>query len=179
MDRRHVETQLLHQPREPRSLALGQLEHEPGQRRGIDDRVLQRALQPSSDKPRVEGVVAVLDEDGALREAQERAPGVTELGRPDQHRAIDVVALLRIRVDRRAAIDEGVKKRQRAGELEPFGPQLQHEEGRVAGGLEVDGYELRIVEQRLGAQLRSVNSDLFPRNGLGGAARLEEDPLHD
>jgi hypothetical protein len=176
--RRHVQAQLLDQPREPWGLALGQLEHEPGQSGGIDDRMLQRALEPATHEPGVERVVAVLDEDGALREPQEGAPRVSELRRTDQHRAVDVVALLRVGVDRRAAIDERVEERQRAGKLEAFGPQLEHEERRVAGRLDVNGDELRVVEERLRAELGRIDRDLLPRDGLGGPARLEEDGLH-
>jgi hypothetical protein len=108
--RRHVEAQLLHQPGETGGLTLGQLEHEPGQRGGVDDRMLQRTFEPATYQPGVEGVVAVLDEDGALGEAKEGAPRIAELGRSDQHRTVDVVALLRVGVDRRAAIDERVEK---------------------------------------------------------------------
>jgi hypothetical protein len=179
MGRRHVEPKLLDQPGQAWGLAFGQLEHEPGQRRGVDDRMLQRAFEPSTDEPRVECVMAVLDEDGALRKPQECAPRIAELRRTDQHRAVDVVPLLRVGVDRSAAIDERVEERQRAGKLEPFGPQLEHEERRVARRLDVDGDELRVVEQRLRAELWRVDRDLLPWDGLGGPARLEEDRLHD
>jgi hypothetical protein len=66
--REHVEGQLLDQPREPWRLALRQLEHQPGERGRVDDRVLQRALQAASHQPAVEGVVTVLHEHRALRE---------------------------------------------------------------------------------------------------------------
>jgi hypothetical protein len=108
--RRHVQAQLLDQPREAWSLPLRQVEHQPGKRGGVDDRMLQRALEPATHEPGVERVVAVLHEDGALREPQERAPRVSELRRPDQHRTVDVVSLLGVRVDRRAAIDERVEE---------------------------------------------------------------------
>jgi hypothetical protein len=68
MRRSHVETEHLDEPREAGGLALRQLEHEPGQRGGVDDRVGERAFQAPAYEPRVERVMAVLDEHGALRE---------------------------------------------------------------------------------------------------------------
>jgi hypothetical protein len=65
---RDVQLQLLDQAREAGRLALGELEHQACQRGGVDDRVLERAFEPTSDQPRVKRVVAVLDEDGALCE---------------------------------------------------------------------------------------------------------------
>jgi hypothetical protein len=177
--RRHVKAELLHQPSEPRGLALGEVEHQPGQGRGVDDRVLERAFEPPTYQPRVEGVVAVLDENGALSEAQERPARVPEFGRPDQHRTIDVMSLLGVGVDGRAAVDERVEKGERSGNLESFGPQLQDQERVVAGRLNVDGDELGIVQWRLRAQLRRIDGDLLPRDRLRRPARLEEDRLHD
>jgi hypothetical protein len=58
--------------------------------------------------------MAVLDQDGALGKTKERAAGVTKFGRSNQHRPVDVVPLLRVGIDWRAAIDERVEKRQRA-----------------------------------------------------------------
>jgi hypothetical protein len=66
---RHVESELLHEPRQAGSLALRNLQDEPRQGRGVDDRVLERTLQAPPDQPRVERVVTVLDEHGALSEA--------------------------------------------------------------------------------------------------------------
>jgi len=108
--RRDVQAKLLHQPRQPRRLAFGQLENQPGERRRVNDRVRQRAFQPAAHQPGVEGIVAVLDQDGPLGEAKESPTSVTKLGRADQHRPIDVVPLLRVRIDGRAAIHEGVKE---------------------------------------------------------------------
>src|SRR6185437_17002972 len=82
-----VEAQLLDQEGQPWGLTLGQLEDQPGERRGVDDRVLERALQSTADQPGVEGVVAVLDEHRALRETEEGTASVAELRRPDEHRA--------------------------------------------------------------------------------------------
>ena len=76
--------------------------------------MLQRTLQPSTDQPRVEGIVAVLDEDSTLGETKERPAGVTKFGRPYQHGPVDVVPLLGIRIDGRSAVDEGVEERKRA-----------------------------------------------------------------
>jgi hypothetical protein len=179
MGRRHVEPELLDQPGQSRSLALGQLQHEPGQSRGVDDRMLERAFQPSPDEPGVERVVAVLDEDRALGEPEECAARVLELRRPDQHRAVDVVTLLRIRVDRRAAVDQRVEEGKRTGQLEALGPQLEYEEWGVAGRLDIDGDELRVVERRLRSQLRGVDRDLLPGDRLGRASRFEENRLHE
>jgi hypothetical protein len=66
---RDVKLQLLHEAGQARSLAFGEIEHQPRQRRCVDDRVLERALQTPPHQPGVEGIVAVLDENGALSEA--------------------------------------------------------------------------------------------------------------
>jgi hypothetical protein len=66
--RRYVESQLLHKAGQAWSLALGEVEHEPGKCRGVDDRMLERAFEASSHQPGVESVVAVLDENRALGE---------------------------------------------------------------------------------------------------------------
>jgi hypothetical protein len=109
--RRDVQLELLDQAGETRRLALGQLENEPRKSRGVDDRMLQRAFQPATDEPGVEGVVAVLDQDGPLGKTEERPAGVTKLGRADQHRPVDVVPLLGVGIYGRAAIDEGIEER--------------------------------------------------------------------
>ena len=175
--RRHIEAQLLHQPGQPGRLSLRELQHEPGQGGGVDDRVLERAFEPPSHQPAVESVVAVLDQDGAVSEAQECPSGVAELGRPDQHRTVDVMAPARVRVDRRAAVNECVEECERPGELETLGAQLQDQERCVASRLDVDRDELRIVQQRLRAQLGLIDGDLLPGDRLSGPARLEEDRL--
>jgi hypothetical protein len=141
--------------------------------------MLERAFEPPTDEPRVESVVAVLDENGTPGEAQERPPRVPELRRADQHRTVDMVSLLGIRVDRRAAVDESVKEREGAGQLEPLRAQLEDQERSIARRLNVDGDELGIVQGRLRAQLRRIDGDLLPRHRLSGPARLEEDRLHD
>ncbi len=110
MGRCHIETELQHQTSEARRLPLGQLEDEPGQCRGVDDRVLQRAFEPPADQPGVERIVAVLDQNGAMGETKERPARVAELGRSNQHRSVDVVALPGVWIDWRPAIDEGVKE---------------------------------------------------------------------
>jgi hypothetical protein len=172
--RRHdVQTKLLHQRREPWRLPLGQLEDEPRQRRGVDDRMLEWAFQPAPDKPGVERVVAVLDEHGALRKTQESPARVLELRRADQHRTIDVVAPPRVGIDGGAAVDEGVEKRERAAELEALGADLEDQERRIARGLDVEGNELGVVEPRVRPQLRRVDRDLLPRHRLRRAPGLE------
>lgn len=69
MRRRHVKAQHLDQASQAGSLALGKLEHEPRKGRGVDDRVLERAFEASTHEPRVERVVAVLDQDRPMSEA--------------------------------------------------------------------------------------------------------------
>jgi hypothetical protein len=112
--RRDIEGKRLDQPRKSRRLAFREVQHKPCQGRRIDDRVRQRALQAPAHQPGVEGIVAVLDEHGALGESKEGSAGVTKFGRPDQHRPVDVVPLLCVWVDRRTAVDEGVEKRKGA-----------------------------------------------------------------
>jgi hypothetical protein len=109
-----IEAKLLHQPRQSRRLAFGQVQHEPCESRRVDDRVLQRALQTPADKPGVECIVAVLDQDSAVGKTKERTACVTKFGRPDQHRPVDVVPFLGVGIDWRTAINEGVEKRKRA-----------------------------------------------------------------
>jgi hypothetical protein len=170
----HIETELLHQSGEARRLTLGQLKDEPGQCRGVDDRVLQRAFEAPANQPRVERIVAVLDQNGAVGETKERSTGVAELGRPDQHRPVDVVALLGVRIDRRPAIDERVKEREGARQFESLRAQLQHQERSVACCLDIDGHELRVIEQRLRAQLGCIDRYLLPGDQLCRTTRLQE-----
>ncbi|GAC1642186.1 MAG: hypothetical protein PVS3B2_21670 [Candidatus Dormibacteraceae bacterium] len=65
---RHVQRELLDKPGKAWGLTLRKVEDEARERRRIDDRVLERALQSSTDQPRVERVVAVLDQHRAMRE---------------------------------------------------------------------------------------------------------------
>jgi hypothetical protein len=117
--------------------------------------------------------VAVLHQHGALRKTQKGAPSVPELRGSDQHRAVDVVAPLRIWVDRGAAVDQRVEEGQGTREREPLGSDLEHEERRVAGRLDVEGNELRVLKRSLGTELGSIDSDRVPRHQIDGAARLE------
>jgi len=171
--RRHVQLEHLDEPGEAGGLSLGELEHQARQRGGVDDRVLERALEAPAHQPRVERVMAVLDEHGALSETQERTAGVAKLRRADEHRPVDVVAPVRVWVDRRLAVDERVEEGERAIQPEALGSDLQDEERRVAGGLDVQRDELRLVKWRLGLDLRGVDRDLLPWHGLHGSARLE------
>ncbi|HKW69117.1 MAG TPA: hypothetical protein VJP81_00910, partial [Candidatus Dormibacteraeota bacterium] len=82
--------------------------------------------------------MAVLDQDRALRKAQECAPRVLELRRPDEHRTVDVVSPPGVRVDRGAAVDEGVEEGQRSVKPKTLRADLQHEERRVARSLDVE-----------------------------------------
>jgi hypothetical protein len=172
---RDVDPELGYQAGQARRLAFRKVEDEARKRGRVDDRVLERALEASADEPGVEGVVAVLDQDGALREAEKPSAHVLELGGADEHRAVDVVSPPGVWVDRRAAVDEGVEEGERLVETEPLGADLEDEERRVAGRLDVEGDELRLVERSLGPDLRRVDRDLLPRHRSGRAARLEED----
>jgi hypothetical protein len=171
--RRDVEAKLRDQLGQAGHLALGEFHHEAGQRGGIDDRVLQRAFQAAAHEPRVEGVMTVLHEHRALREPEERTPRVPEDGRSDEHRAIDVVPLFSVRVDRRAAVDQRVEEREWLLEREALGPELEHKEGRVACRLHVEGDELGLVEKSERSDLGRIDGDLLPRHELGSPAGLE------
>ena len=85
MRRRDVERKLLDQARKPGRLPPRQVEDQPRESRGVDDRMHERTLEPATDEPRVERVVTVLDEHRALREPEKAAPGVLELRRADEH----------------------------------------------------------------------------------------------
>jgi len=173
--RRDVERQLGDEALQAGHLTFRNLHDQAGQRCGVDDRMLERALEPAADQPRVEGVVAVLHQDRGLREAQKCTARVLEDGRADEHRAVDVVALLGVGVDRRPAVDQRVEERERLLEGEALRAQLEDEERRVARGLDVQRDELRLVERRLRADLGGVDCDLLPGHGGCGAARLQED----
>jgi hypothetical protein len=54
--------------------------------------------------------VAVLDQHGAVSETQKGTARVTKLRCSDQHRAVDVMAPVGVRVDRRLAIDQRVEE---------------------------------------------------------------------
>jgi hypothetical protein len=88
-----------------------------------------------------------------------------------------VVALFRVRVDRRAAIHQRVEEGKRAVEPESLRPQLQDQERRVTCCLDVDGDELGVLQPCARRQLGGINGDLLPRYRLHCAARLEEDLL--
>ena len=111
MGRRDIESKLFHQPGQPRRLSFGQVHHEPRKSRRVDDWMRQRAFEPPTDQPGVEGIVAVLDQDGALGETEEGPARVTKLRRAYQHRPVYVVSFLGVRVDGRAAIDQRVEER--------------------------------------------------------------------
>jgi hypothetical protein len=126
--RRHVQFEHLDEPCQAWGLALGELEHQARQCGGVDDRVLERALEAPAHQPRVEGVMAVLDEHSALSETQERTARVAKLGRADEHGPVDVVAPVRVGVDRRLAVDERVEEGQRAIQTESLRADLQDQE---------------------------------------------------
>ena len=172
---RDVEVELFDQSRQPGGLSLGKLEHEPGQGGRVDDGMLERALQAAADEPSVERIVAVLDQHRAARESQEGAARVTKFRCADEHRAVDVVAPVGIRVDRRPAVDKRVEERQRAVEAEPFRSDLQNQERSVSRGLDVEGHELSRIQLRLRPHLGRADGDLLPPHRLHGSARLEEE----
>lgn len=172
--RLQVQLQLGHQADERRRLPGGQLEQCPAERRRVDDRVLERPPQAARDEPAVEGVVAVLDQHAALRELEEAEPGLAELGSAGKHAALDLVALSRVGIDGCARVDQGVEESQRAVEAEALGPDLEDEEGPVAGGLDVEGGVLGLVEGRLendGGQVDVVGRQ--PLDSFGRSARLD------
>jgi hypothetical protein len=158
-------------------LTFGKLEHKPRQRRGVDDRMLERALEASTDEPGVERIMAVLHEDSALGESEECPPRIPELGGADEHRAIDVVTLAGVRVDGRATIHQRVEEGEWPIETESLGSQLEDKEWRIACRLDVDGDELSVLEPRPRRKLGRIDGDLFPRHRLRGAAGFEKDRL--
>jgi hypothetical protein len=95
--------------------------------------------------------MAVLDQHRTPGEVEEGAAGVGELGSVDQHLTPDEVPPLGVRVDRRPAVDQGVEEAQRSAQAEALGADLEHQKGPVAGGLDVDGDELRLRQGRVGA----------------------------
>jgi hypothetical protein len=168
-----VDAEVGDQPGQPGHLALRKLHDKAGQRGRVDDRVLERALEATTDQPRVECVVAVLHEHGAVGETQEGAARVLEHGRADEHRAVDVVALAGVGVDRGTAVDERVEKRERAIEREALSAQLEHQEWSVPGGLHVEGDELSVVERSERPDLGRVDRDLLPRHRRCRASGLQ------
>jgi hypothetical protein len=139
--------------------------------------MLERDLQTTPHQPGVEGVVAVLDQHGAPCKAKECLAHVSELRRADQHGAIDLVAPAGVWVDGSSAVNQRVEERERAVEPESLRPDLEDKERRIAGGLDVEGYELRVFERCVRSELGSIDRDLRPQHRLGGAARLEQDRL--
>jgi hypothetical protein len=168
-----IEAELLDQARQAWGLAPGQIEDQAGERGRVDDRMLERALEAAADEPGVERVMAVLDQHRALREAKESAPRVLELRRADQHRTVDVMALASVWVDGRPAVDQGVEEGERVVEREALGTDLENEKRRVAGRLHVECDELGVRECRLPRDLRRIDRDLLPGDGLCRAAGLE------
>ena len=164
MRRRHVQAQLLDQARQTGCLALGQIEDEPRERGRVDDRVLERTLQAAPDEPCVESVMAVLDQDRAVREAEEASPRVLELRGADEHRTVDVMPLARVGVDRRPAVDQGVEEGKSACKREALRADLEHEERSVAGRLHVEGDELSVRKRGPARDLRRVDCYLLPRD---------------
>jgi hypothetical protein len=137
------------------------------------------ALKAAANKPCVECVVAVFDQDCAMREAKKCTPHIAELWGSDEHGAVDLMSLLRVRVDRRAAIDERVEERKGTFEVEALRSHLEDQERGIASRLDVERDELSIVEPRRRTDVRRINCDLVPGNGLFRAARFQKDRLHE
>ena len=175
MDGLDLDLQRLYQACQAGGLAGGQLEHQAAERRRVDDRVLERPGEAPAQDPGVEGVVAVLDQDRSPGEVEEGPPRVAELGRIDEHFALDQVPPLGVGVDRRPGVDEGVEETQRPAQPEPLGTDLEDEEGAVTGGLDVHRHELGLLERRLGADRGEIVPilDRLPGDQLASPARLE------
>jgi hypothetical protein len=139
--------------------------------------VLERTLEAPTDKPRIECVMAVLDEHGTLRKAQERTARILEFRGADEHRAIDVMSLFCVGIDGRPAVDQGVEERQRPVERESLRAQLEHQERSISRRLDIERDELRLVQPGERSHLGRVDGDLLPRHQLGCASRLEIEPL--
>ena len=103
----------------------------------------------------------MLDEHGPPREAEEGRAGVSELGRPGQHRPVNLVALAGVGVDRRPAVDERVEEGERPGQPEALGADLEHEERPVAGRLDVECDELGRIQRRVGADAAGLDRQLL------------------
>ena len=175
MDRLQLDLQRLHQARQAGRLAGRELEYQPAEGGGVHHRVLEGSRQPAAEDPGVERVVAVLDQHRSSGEMEEAAPGVAELRRVDQHLALDQVPSLGVGVDRRPGMDEGVEKAQRPAQPEALGPDLEDQEGPVAGRLDVDGDELRLLQRGVGpdrGEFVLANLQL-PEHQLAGASRLQ------
>jgi hypothetical protein len=175
--RRHVQLQHLDEAGQAGRLTLWQVEDEPREGGGVDDWMLERTLQASAHQPGVERIMAVLDQHRTLSEAEKGTASVAKLGRPNQHRPVDVMAAVGVWIDRSLAVHQRVEERQRPVEPETLGPDFQHEERRVAGRLDVKRNELGIVKPRLRFDVRRVDGDLIPRHGLRRSPRFEVDGL--
>jgi hypothetical protein len=175
MHRLDLDLQRLHQAGQARGLSGRKLEDEPAEYGGVDDRVLKRPRQAPAEDPGVEGVVAVLDQDGSPGEVEEGAAGVGELGRVNEHLPLDQVPALGVGVDRGASVDQGVEEPERTAEPKPLGTDLEDQERAVAGGLDVDRDELSLLEGGVGVDGREIvlAIGLLPGDQLGGAARLQ------
>src|SRR4029077_18536351 len=139
--------------------------------------MLERDRQAAPHEPGVEGVMAVLDKHRAARKAKECLAHVSELRGADQHGTIDLVAPASIWVDRSSAVHQRVEERKRAVEPESLGPDLEYQEGRCAGGVDVKGHEMRLDERRVLPELWRIDCNLRPRHGLHRAAGLEQHRL--
>jgi len=175
VDRLDLDLQRFHQAGQPGRLAAGQLEYQAAERRRVDHRVLEWPGKAATEDPGVEGVVAVLDQDGSPGKMQEGPPSVAELGRVDEHLPLDQVPPLGVGVDRRPGVNQRVEQAQGPAQPKPLGSDLEDQEGPVAGRLDVHGDELGFLQWRLRADRREVVAtlDRHPGDELGGPAGLE------
>jgi len=169
----HVQLQLLHDPGQARGLPAGQIEDQAGEGRRIDDGVLQGRLEAASDQVGVERVVAVLDQNRTLGEPQKSTADLGEAGCVLQHVAVDLVPLPGVGVDGRPSVDQGVEGAQAALQVEPLGPDLDHQERRVAGGLDVERHELGELERRVDGHRAGRTLQLGVQDALLRAAGPE------
>jgi hypothetical protein len=146
---------LLHDPGQPRGLALGQPENEPSQRRGVHHRMAKRMPKPPADQVAVESIVAVLDKYPTPSEVEESSARIRESWSAGKHVVADPVPTVRVCVDGCPAVNQGVEQGEGLVEPKPLCPDLEDQERGVAGRLDVQSYELGVVQRCLGANHRT------------------------
>jgi hypothetical protein len=106
---------------------------------------------------------------------QKGTAGVGEARGSLQHVAVDLVTAPGIGVDGSPAVDQGVEERKAARQRKPLRPDLEHQERRIPGGLDVKSDELGGVERGVGPGGRELIAELLPEHRLHGPARLQVD----
>jgi hypothetical protein len=136
--------------------------------------VLEGPRQAAPEDPGVEGVVTVLDQHRSAGEVEEGPASIAELGRADQHLTLDQMPALGVGVDRSAGMDQGVEEAQRATQPESLRPDLEDQEGPVAGGLDVDSDIFGFGQWRVRTHRDEVDLGIrLPGDRLGRAPRFE------